>query len=297
MSLKPRRHFLYPLPTPKPLPSGKVEQHPLRSNGLALAGLAFLMAVVLLSLASPWLAPADPMAVDVDRQLQPPDLAHLAGTDLFGRDICSRLLHGGRLTLGIAALATLIATLPGIGLGLLAGFYDGWPDTLISRANDVLLTIPYLLLALSVMAILGPGPLNVALAIGLAGIAGTLRVARAAVNGTRKRPYVMAAHAVGCRPGRILVRHILPNVSGPLLVIVTLQLGWALLNVAALNFLGVGVEPGQPEWGAMLNEGRGFIRQAPWIAAAPGSVLTLVVLAVNLVGDGLRDAIDPHLKV
>lgn len=299
MSLQRRRDFSYPLPTRKPprpvWPTGRPERRPLRGNRMALAASAFLGAAILACLFAPWLTSADPMAVDVARQLQAPSLTHPAGTDLFGRDVWSRLLYGGRLTLGIAWLAMLVAMLPGVSLGLLSGFYDGWPDMLISRLTDVLLTVPYLLLALGVVAWLGPGPINVALGIGLAGIANTVRVIRAAVVGVRKRPYVLAARAVGCTQRRILLHHILPNVAGPILVITTLQLGWAILNIAALNFLGVGAPPGVPEWGAMLNEGRGFIRQAPWIAAAPGTLLMLTVLSVNLVGDGLRDAIDPLL--
>ncbi len=295
MSLERRHRFLYPLPTRKPLPepwpAGKPERRPLRSNPATLVALGFLALVILAGLAAPLVAPADPMKVDVAAQLWPPDPSHWAGTDLFGRDVWSRLLHGGRLTLGITLLAALVATLPGVSLGMLAGFYDGWFDTIVGRLIDVLLAMPYLLLALGLVALLGPGPVNVALGIGMAGIASTARVVRAAVIGVRKRPYVLAARAVGCTNRRILLHHILPNVAGPILVIVTLQIGWTLLNVSALNFLGVGVRPGTPEWGAMLNEGRGFIRQAPWVAAAPGTMLTLTVLSVNLVGDGLRDAV------
>ncbi len=197
---------------------------------------------------------------------------------------------------GIALLATLVAMLPGVCLGMLAGFYDGWLDALISRLTDVLLAIPYLLLALGVIALLGPGAIHVAWGIGLASVANTVRIVRAAVRGVRRRPYILAARAVGCTHYRILRRHVLPNVLGPLLVITTLQLGWAILNVAALNFLGVGVRPGVPEWGAMLNEGRGFIRQAPWVAAAPGTLLTLTVFSVNVMGDGLRDTFDPLME-
>jgi peptide/nickel transport system permease protein len=300
MALEKRRHFLYPLPThkspPEAWPTGKPERRPLRSNWAAMVAAVMLAVILLLSLGAPLLTSVDPMAVDVTLQNQPPGLDHWAGTDAFGRDVWSRLLYGGRLTLGIALLATLVATLPGVSLGLLAGFYAGWVDGLISRLNDVLLTIPYLVLALGIVAMLGPGPVNVALGIGLAGIAGMVRVVRAAVIGVRRRPYVLAARAVGCTNHRIVLRHILPNVAGPIWVITTLQVGWAVLNVSALNFLGVGVPLGVPEWGAMLNEGRLYIYEAPWLAIAPGTLLTLTVLAVNLVGDGLRDAIDPLLK-
>jgi peptide/nickel transport system permease protein len=300
MSLERRRHFLYPLPTRKPLPQpwprGEPGRRPPRSKWVSIAAAIFLGMVVLLSLAAPWMGLVDPMHVDTQAQFQPPSLAHPLGTDLFGRDVWSRLVYGGRLTLGIALLATLVTVLPGAGLGLLAACYGGWPDTLISRLNDVLLTIPYLLLALGAIALWGPGPLNVALAIGLAGLPSTLRVIRAAAVSLRKRPYILAARAVGCTGRRILLRHIFPNVAETILVIATLQAGWAILSVSALTFLGVGVQLGTPEWGAMLNEGRGFLRQAPWIAAGPGLMLTLTVLAVNLLGDGLRDANDPLLR-
>lgn len=269
----------------------------MRRNVAALAAMAFLVVVSAAVTLAPVFAPSHPMRVDTAAQLLPPSRAHLVGTDLLGRDVFSRLLYGGRLTLGVGLLAAAVAALPGLALGLLAGYYGGWADSLITRAMDVLLSIPYLLLALMVVALMGQRLEGVGLGIGLAGMPGTVRVVRAAVAGVRRRPFVLAARSVGCSETRILLRHILPNVAGPALVIATLQIGWAILNASALTFLGVGAPPGVPEWGAMLHEGRLYLREAPWVAVASGSLLTLTALAVNIVGDGLRDAIDPRLRV
>jgi peptide/nickel transport system permease protein len=299
--LRERRRFLYPIPTRRPLPSmwptGKPERKPLNRNLTALAAMTFLVVVSALALFAPVVAPAHPMQVDTADQLAPPSRAHLLGTDFLGRDVLSRLLYGGQLTLGVGLLAAAVAALPGLTLGLIAGYSNGWIDSLITRTMDVLLAIPYLLLALAVVALMGQRLESVALGIGLAGIPGTVRVVRAAVVSVRRRPFISAARSVGCTETRILLRHILPNVTGTALVIATLQVGWAILNASALTFLGVGAPPGAPEWGAMLNEGRLYLREAPWVAVASGTLLTLTVLAVNLVGDGLRDAIDPRLRV
>jgi peptide/nickel transport system permease protein len=278
-------------------PTGKPERKPLNRNLTALAAMAFLVVVSALALLAPVVAPAHPMQVDTADQLAPPSRAHLLGTDLLGRDVLSRLLYGGQLTLGAGLLAAAVAALPGLMLGLIAGYSNGWIDSLITRTMDVLLAIPYLLLALAIVALMGQRLESVALGIGLAGIPGTVRVVRAAAVSVRRRPFISAARSVGCTETQILLRHILPNVTGTALVIATLQVGWAILNASALTFLGVGAPPGAPEWGAMLNEGRLYLREAPWVAVASGSLLTLTVLAVNLVGDGLRDAIDPRLRV
>jgi len=277
--------------------TGKPARRPLRRNIVALAAIAFLILVTAAVICAPLIAPARPMQVDTSTQFSPPGRAHPLGTDFLGRDVLSRLLYGGRLTLGVGMLAALVAALPGLALGLIAGFSDGWVDALIMRMVDVLLSIPYLLLALTVVALMGQRLEGVALGIGLAGMSGTVRVVRTAVMGVKRRPFVLAARSVGCTEARVLLRHILPNVAGTALVMATLQVGWAILNASALTFLGVGAPPGVPEWGAMLHEGRLYLREAPWVAVASGGMLTLTVLAVNLVGDGLRDAIDPRLRV
>ena len=299
--LREQRRFLYPIPTRHPLPprwpTGKPERRPLSRNVAAIAAMVFLILVSALVLLAPVIAPAPPMQVNTLAQLAPPGRTHLLGTDLLGRDVLSRLLYGGRLTFGVGLLAAAVAALPGLMLGLIAGYSNGWLDALITRTMDVLLSIPYLLLALTVVALMGQRLEGVALGIGLAGIPGTVRVVRAAVVGVRRRPFVSAARSIGCTEARILWRHILPNVIGTVLVIATLQVGWAILNASALTFLGVGVPPGVPEWGAMLHEGRLYVHEAPWVAAGAGTLLTLTVLAVNLIGDGLRDAIDPRLRI
>ena len=300
--LRERRRFLYPMSTrrqrqPPQWVTGKPARRPLRRNIVALVAIAFLILVTAAVICAPLIAPARPMQVDTAAQFSPPSRAHPLGADFLGRDVLSRLLYGGRLTLGVGMLAALVAALPGLALGLIAGFSDGWVDALIMRMVDVLLSIPYLLLALTVVALMGQRLEGVALGIGLAGMSGTVRVVRTAVMGVKRRPFVLAARSVGCTEARVLLRHILPNVAGTALVMATLQVGWAILNASALTFLGVGAPPGVPEWGAMLHEGRLYLREAPWVAVASGGMLTLTVLAVNLVGDGLRDAIDPRLRM
>ncbi len=233
----------------------------------------------------------------LDGVLLPPGPRHWAGTDMFGRDVWSRVLYGGRLTLGIASLAAIVAVLPGVFLGLVSGYFGGLLDELIGRVTDAILAIPYLLLAMLIVAVMGPGLRAVGLGIGLAGIPTVIRVVRSAVAHVRGEDYILTARAVGCTERRILLRHVLPNVTGAVIVIATLQAGWAMLNVSALSFLGLGAPPGVPEWGAMLNEGRLYLRQAPWISAAPGLALTLTILSLNLVGDWLRDAVDPRSRL
>jgi len=287
----------FPIPTRKAIPRHEYVPPPRRrvmANPVALAAISFLAGLVILLIAAPALTPYDPLAMLPGQQFLPPQAKHLAGTDLFGRDIATRLLYGGRLTLSIGVVAVLIAALPGTALGLIAGYYGRWSDRLITWLVDVMLAFPTILLALTIIAALGPGMPNVILAVGIAGIPNYTRLVRGQVLAARRQPYVRAAVTVGCSDLRILLRHILPNIFGPILVLATLDVGWAILNASALNFLGVGVQPPRPEWGAMLNEGRGYLRNAPWVSAAPGLAITLTVLAVNLLGDCLRDALDPR---
>ncbi len=267
----------------------------LRQNPAAWIGTLFLTAVVGLSLAAPILAPYSPTAADPVNQLLPPSLAHPAGTDLFGRDVWSRLLWGGRLSLAAGILAVTLAALPGSLLGMLAGYSGGWLDALLMRLVDMLLAFPSLLLALALVAWLGPGLVGAALAVGLAGIPRFARLVRAATLGVRSEVYIEAARVIGCRPERILLRHVAPNVRGAVIVLGSLELGYALLNIGALSFLGLGAQPPTPEWGAMLAEGRTLLRDAPWVTTAPGLAITLTVLAFNMLGDALRDALDPRM--
>lgn len=287
-------------PRPHPIPTLRRIQisrpRTLHQNPAAWAGGALLLIVVGLSLAAPGLAPYDPIATAPADQLLPPSLVHPAGTDLFGRDVWSRLLWGGRLSLGAGVLAVTLAVLPGSLLGLLAGYAGGRLDSLLMRIVDVLLAFPSLLLALTIVALLGPGLASAVLAVGLAGIPRFARLVRAGAQRVRSEPFIEAAYVIGCRSGRILLRHMAPNVQGIIIPLSSLELGYALLNISALSFLGLGAQPPTPEWGAMLAEGRALLRHAPWIATAPGLAITLSVLAFNLLGDALRDTLEARVQ-
>jgi peptide/nickel transport system permease protein len=263
----------------------------IRRNLLAWIGGIVLMTIAVLSLAAPMLAPYDPLATAPAHQLLPPSLAHPAGTDLLGRDVWSRLLWGGRLSLAAGVLATALAALPGSLLGLLAGYIGGRFDAALMRIVDVLLAFPSLLLALTFVAWLGPGLMSAALAVGFAGVARFVRVARAAALSIRSEPFLEAARVIGCPPARIALYHVAPNVMDTVIVLSSLELGYALLSIGALSFLGLGAQPPTPEWGLMLSEGRVLLREAPWVTAYPGLMITLAVLAFNLLGDVLQDAL------
>jgi peptide/nickel transport system permease protein len=252
-----------------------------------------LFTAVLVALAAYRLAPMDPMAV-VTAPLAPPDAAHWLGSDHLGRDVLSRLIVGSRWTLGAAFAASAIAALPGILLGLLSGYFGGFVDSIISRALDLLLAFPRLLLAIGIVALIGRGLPNVALAAGLSGMPVVARIVRGAVLAVRSEAFIEASRALGASDATIIRRHILPNVAGSALVVVTLQIGWAVLDISALSFLGLGPPLGTAEWGTMLNEARIALRDAPWVVLAPGLALALAVLDVNLFGDALRDVLAMH---
>jgi len=231
-----------------------------------------------------------------DQQLMPPNKAHWAGTDLFGRDVLSRVLYGGRTTLLVGAAAVLLAFVPGTVVGMLAGYHGRRVDDLIMAITNIMLAFPGILLALAIVSLSRRSRWSVIIAVGVSSIPAYTRLVRGQVLGVRKHPYVRSAVSVGCSTRRILWRHILPNVRSSLLVMATLNIGWAMLNASALGYLGLGAQPPTPEWGVMLREGRDVLREAPWVACVPGLALALVVLAVNMVGDGLRDFLDPRLR-
>ncbi|MBL7065941.1 MAG: ABC transporter permease, partial [Anaerolineae bacterium] len=237
------------------------------------------------------LAPAGPLVADTTRALLPPGPAGPLGTDPLGRDVLARLLWGGRWTLGMGLTALAVSVGLGLPTGMVAGVFGGRVEAVLMRLVDALLAFPGFLLAMALVALLGPGMGSVALAVGLAAAPAYARVARSAALEVRTQPYVDAARAIGGHEWRILVRHVLPNAAAPLVAFAAVQLGWVLLNGAALNFLGLGAPPGAPEWGAMLAEGRGYLRDGPWASTFPGLALTLTVLAANLVGDGLQEAL------
>lgn len=262
----------------------------------ALVGLAIVATVSLVAIAAPLTAPADPGAVDGARRLLPPSSDAWLGTDNLGRDILSRLIWGARLSLGTAALATVLILTIGVGAGLIVGYYGGLVDDLLMRVVDVILAFPALILALAIVGILGPGIGSVMIAVVSVAWADYARVMRGLVLAARERQYVEAARAVGARDARILVRHLLPNVFAPIVVLASLEMGGLILTVSALSFLGLGAQPPTPEWGAMLNDGRPFIFAAPQLMLYPGIAISLVVVGFNLLGDGLRDVLDPHTR-
>jgi len=262
----------------------------------ALVGLAILATLAVLAVAAPWLSARDPIRTAPREALQPPGARFVLGSDQFGRDVASRVLHGARVSLLVGVISVSIAVGLGAPIGLVSGYYGGRLDALIMRVIDVMLAFPGILLALAIVSVLSPGLGNVMIAVGLSAVPGYARLVRATVLSAREHLYVEAARALGGRDGAILVRDILPNVVAPLIVTATLGLGGAILSAAALSFLGLGSQPPQPEWGRMLSEGRDYLREAWWISTFPGLGILLTVLAMNLVGDGLRDVLDPRLK-
>jgi len=269
-------------------------RRPILRQPAVLAALCWLALVGLGVIFVQFVVSTDPMAADTARGLLPPGSGRLLGTDLLGRDVLARLLWGGRRTLGMAIAALAVAVGLGLPIGLAAGAFGGRVEALLMRLVEALLAFPSLLLAMAVVALLGPGVGSVAVAVGLAAAPAYARVARSAALEVLAQPYVDAARAVGCSQWRILARHVLPNAAATLVAFAATQLGWVLLNGAALNFLGLGVRPGIPEWGIMLAEGRGHLRDGPWVSAFPGLALTLTVLAANLVGDGVQEALRPR---
>lgn len=264
---------------------GYPDRRPFWRRPASVAALGWLLLVAIGALLAPRLVPPSALAADPSRVLLPPNLTNPLGTDPLGRDILARLLWGGRwtLTMGLGAMGLAIAL--GLPAGLLAGSVGGWVDRVLMRLIDAWLAFPYLMLAMAVVAILGRGFSSVVIAIALAAVAPFARVVRSVTMEVRAQPYIEAARAVGATPLRIVLRHILPNAAPALFAFVGAQMGWVLLNGAALNFLGLGAAPGTPEWGAMLAEGRAFLRDAPWAATLPGLALTLTVLSINLLAE------------
>jgi peptide/nickel transport system permease protein len=248
------------------------------------------------ALFAPLLTRYDPIEIAPDERLQGPSTPHPLGTDLYGRDTLTRVLYGGRISLTVAGLAVLLSLAVGGVLGVASGFWGGWADALVMRLSDILLAFPAILLAIGLLAFLGGGFMNVVLAIAIIYTAPLARVGRAAVISVRHEEYVEAARALGANDLRILGRHVLPNATAPLIVETTLRLALAILAEAALSFLGLGTQPPAPTWGQMIAEGRAVMTFTTWPAIGPGLAITLTVLGFNLLGDAVRDALDPHLR-
>ncbi len=260
---------------------------------LALVGAVIVLFFVLMAIVGPLLAPHDPNALDYSAVLAPPSRSFPFGTDDTGRDIFSRVLAGARISLTVSLVAVSIATFCGAVLGVLAGYLGGWFGGLIMRMMDVMLAFPDILLAIVIITILGPGLTTVMIAVGISAIPAYTRTVRAAVLTVREQEYVEAARALGASPVRIMRVHVLRNVLTPIIVLVTVSIGLAILTAAGLSFIGLGAQPPTPEWGDMLNGAQNYLQQAWWMAVFPGAAIMLVVVGLNLLGDGLREALDP----
>ncbi len=272
-----------------------------RNKG-AVIGLAIFLIILVVAIFAPFVAPHSPSEQNREALLMPPVLAaggqwtYLLGTDAVGRDILSRLIYGARFSLFIGLVVVSLSVVSGVLIGLMAGFFRGWVDTSIMRVMDIILAFPSLLLALVLVAVLGPGLLNAMVAISLVNLPHFVRLTRASVMTERNKDYVIGSQVAGAGTWRIMFRTILPNCLAPLIVQATLAFSAAILDAAALGFLGMGAQPPTPEWGTMLSEAREFIQRAWWVVTFPGLAILITVLAINLMGDGLRDALDPKLK-
>jgi len=277
-------------------PTGLVVRRFLRHRG-ALAGLLVLVLLTGAVTLAPWLTPHDPTRPSVLNAFRPPSAQFPMGTDQFGRDMLARVLYGGQISLRVGFVALLIGATIGILLGLNAGYFGGWVDELIMRCLDVMLAFPGVLLAMAIVGLLGPSLINLMIAVGVGLVPSFARLVRGSVLSARENLYVLAARTVGAPDRVIMARHILPNVLAPVIVYATLSLAGSILAGASLNFLGLGVKPPTPEWGVILADGRDQLRRAWWVATFPGLAIMLATMAINFVGDGLRDALDPRMKV
>jgi len=265
-------------------------------NPIGVIGLVIIASVIVVAISAPILAPNDPTA-QIARRLLEPSSEHLMGTDELGRDVFSRILYGSRISLYVGFVSVNMAVLLGVTTGLVSGFYGGHVDSIVMRFVDVVLAFPALVLAIMIAGLLGPNLTNAMLAIGVVYAPAFARVARGSVLMVKSEPYIEAARVVGGSNGRIILRHVLPNIMAPLIVLATLSLSTAILTEASLSFLGLGAQPPQPSWGTMLNSGRRVMEIAPWTVIFPGLAIMLVVQGFNFFGDGLRDALDPKLRV
>lgn len=268
-----------------------------RRNKGAVVGLGIVIIMSLAAIAAPWITGYNPILQDLSNTLSPPSPEHFFGTDDFGRDLFTRVVYGARISLWVGLVATGIGCLIGIPLGLASGYQAGWVDNVIMWLVDLMLAFPGLLLALAIMAILGPSLTNAMIAVGIGIAPSYIRLTRASVMSVKEMGYVTAARAIGASHLRIISRHVFPNVLLPLVIITTLDVAGAILFTSGLSFLGLGAQAPTPEWGTILSSGRRFMRQAWWISVFPGLAISSVVLAMNLIGDGLRDALDPRLTL
>ncbi len=264
---------------------------------IALLGLILFMAILLITFMGPFFIKIDPTAIDISHRLSPPDKDHLLGTDPLGRDNLSRIIWGARISMSVGLVTVIIGVVVGTLIGLVSGYYKGWLDRVLMRCMDAFLTFPPMLLAIALMAGFGISVRNIMIALGIVYTPRFARLIRGSTLSVVGRDYVTAATAMGARNIRIIFSHLLPNVIAPIFVQASYSFGRAIIAEAGLSFLGVGVRPPNPSWGLMLSDARGYLQQAPWYPIFPGVAIMLTVLAINLIGDGLRDAFDPKMKI
>lgn len=268
----------------------------LKRNPTAMFGLGLIIFLGLVALLAKWLAPYDPVSIDLMANLQPPSKAHWFGTDYFGRDILSRIIYGAQISMTVGFVVQFISLVIGVALGAVAGYFGGKVDNIIMRFTDIVMSFPDLLFIIGVRVALGPGIWNVFLAMSVVGWTGKARIVRGQILAVREMEYIEAARALGAKHFKIIWKHILPNTMAPMIVSVTMGVAGAIMSEAGLSFLGLGVQEPIPSWGSIINEGLSYLRVAPWYTLFPGIAIALTVLGFNLLGDGLRDALDPRLK-
>lgn len=268
----------------------------LKKEPLALVSAAVIVLIVLAAAGAPLVAPFDPLGINLDALRLPPDGTHLLGTDSKGRDVLSRVVYGGRASLGIALVAAAVSVVIGLAFGTIAGYFGGKVDMAVVALVDLLLSFPSLLLAVGITVVLPAGAFSVILALALVGWGGFARLVRGVVLSIREQAYVEAARSIGCSSARILIRHVLPNCGALIVVVTSIRIGGFIMSEAALSFLGLGIQPPIPTWGSMISLNRAYILSAPWMVLFPGMALFITVMAFNIFGDFLRDYLDPRMK-
>lgn len=268
-----------------------------KKNKRALVGFWMVVIFVGLAIFAQAIAPYDPIEQNMDVILQPPSAHHWFGTDEYGRDILSRILYGAQISLMIGIVGVLISVVIGVGLGTISGYFGGKTDMLVMRIMDIFMAFPSFLLALAIVSVLGPGMGNVMIAIGIFSVPTFARISRSAVLSVKDKEYIEASKSMGATHSRLIFKHIIPNSVAPIIVLSTMRIATAILTASGLSFLGMGAQPPTPEWGAMLSTGREYLRSAPHVSTIPGLAIMFMVLAFNMLGDGLRDALDPKMKL
>ncbi|MDF2683689.1 MAG: hypothetical protein K0R47_4879 [Brevibacillus sp.] len=268
-----------------------------RKNKRALVGFWMVVIFVGIAVFAQGIAPYDPIEQDMNVILQPPSADHPFGTDEYGRDILSRIIYGSQISLMIGIVGVLISVVVGVGLGTISGYFGGRTDMFIMRIMDIFMAFPSFLLALAIVSVLGPGMVNVMIAIGIFSVPTFARISRSAVISVKNKEFIEAAKSMGASHARVIFKHVLPNSVAPIIVLSTMRIATAILTASGLSFLGMGAQPPTPEWGAMLSTGREYLRTAPHVSTIPGLAIMFMVLAFNMLGDGLRDALDPKMKL